>query len=171
MPRINCCENVRVVDDSCTAGNADDDEPYQHDRTEGATDFSGSKPLQREEGNENRDRDGRDEWFQGTGDNIYTLKCAEHRNGRRDNPVAVEQSRTKQAHDGQHLAPTLEAVGPTSDISARMPPSPSLSARMMTATYLIDVVMMSVHTMSDSIPSAVSAVAPPPAQSSAVLKV
>jgi hypothetical protein len=38
------------------------------------------------------------------------------------------------------------------------------------ATYLIDVVMMSVHTMSDSMPSAASGVGPP-LQSSAVLKV
>ena len=52
-----------------------------------------------------------------------------------------------------------------------MPPSPSLSARMMTATYLIDVVMMSVHTMRESMPSATSGAAEPPAQSSAVLKV
>src|ERR1041384_8219184 len=43
---------------------------------------------------------------------------------------------------------------PSSDIRARIPPSPSLSARMTTATYLTDVVMISVHTTSDSMPSA-----------------
>jgi hypothetical protein len=48
-----------------------------------------------------------------------------------------------------------------------MPPSPSLSARITTATYLIDVVIRSVHTISDSMPIATSGVAPPP-QSSAV---
>ena len=59
---------------------------------------------------------------------------------------------------------------PRSDISARMPPSPSLSARMTTATYLIDVVISSVHTTSESMPSATSAVAPPP-HSKAVFRV
>jgi len=43
---------------------------------------------------------------------------------------------------------------PSSDISARMPPSPSLSARITIATYLIDVVMTGVQTMSDRMPSA-----------------
>ncbi len=60
---------------------------------------------------------------------------------------------------------------PSSDISARIPPSPSLSARMTMATYLTEVVMISVHTISDSMPSAASGVAAPPAHSIAVLKV
>ncbi len=59
---------------------------------------------------------------------------------------------------------------PRSDISARMPPSPSLSARMTTATYLIEVVIRSVQMISDSMPIATSAVAPP-AHSSAVFMV
>ena len=41
---------------------------------------------------------------------------------------------------------------PRSDISARIPPSPSLSARMTTATYLSEVVISSVQTISDSMP-------------------
>ena len=59
---------------------------------------------------------------------------------------------------------------PSSDINARMPPSPSLSARITTATYLIEVVISSVHTISDNMPIATSGVAPPP-QSSAVFMV
>jgi len=60
---------------------------------------------------------------------------------------------------------------PSSDIKARIPPSPSLSARMTMATYFSEVVMMSVHTTSDRIPSATAGVASPPAHSIAVLKV
>jgi hypothetical protein len=59
---------------------------------------------------------------------------------------------------------------PRSDTNARMPPSPSLSARITTATYLIEVVITSVQTMSDSMPIAVVGMTPP-AQSSAVFKV
>ena len=51
-----------------------------------------------------------------------------------------------------------------------MPPSPSLSARMTRATYLIDMVMISVQTISDRIPSATSG-GEPPAHSSTVLSV
>src|SRR5262249_58714513 len=51
---------------------------------------------------------------------------------------------------------------PSNDISARMPPSPSLSARITIATYLIEVVMTSVHTISDSMPSTAAGVASPP---------
>jgi len=60
---------------------------------------------------------------------------------------------------------------PSNDISARMPPSPSLSARITIATYLIDVVIISVHTISDSMPSTAAGVASPPAHAIAVLKV
>jgi hypothetical protein len=45
-----------------------------------------------------------------------------------------------------------------------------LSARITTATYLIEVVINSVHTISDSMPIAASGVAPP-AHSSAVFMV
>ena len=50
---------------------------------------------------------------------------------------------------------------PTRAISARMPPSPSLSARITSATYLIEVVMIRVQTISENKPSATSGVAPP----------
>jgi hypothetical protein len=60
---------------------------------------------------------------------------------------------------------------PSNDISARMPPSPSLSARITIATYLIDVVMTSVHMISDSIPSAAAGVTSTPAHAIAVLNV
>src|SRR6266852_5330299 len=41
---------------------------------------------------------------------------------------------------------------PTSDISARMPPSPRLSARITSTRYLIEMMMISDQTMSDSTP-------------------
>ena len=45
-------------------------------------------------------------------------------------------------------------LAPMSDIKARMPPSPRLSARITNKQYLIEIVTMSVQTISDSVPSA-----------------
>jgi hypothetical protein len=59
-------------------------------------------------------------------------------------------------------------LAPTSDISARMPPSPWLSARMTSRQYLIEMVTISVHTISDSTPSALASVKWPPAASTTV---
>jgi hypothetical protein len=67
--------------------------------------------------------------------------------------------------------PARPCAMPSSDINARIPPSPSLSARMTIATYLTDVVMISVQTISDSMPRAAAGVASPSDHSSTVLKV
>ena len=56
----------------------------------------------------------------------------------------------------------------TSDISARMPPSPLLSARITKTQYLTETVMMSVQTTSDSSPSAAVAEGWPPTSSTIV---
>ena len=53
-------------------------------------------------------------------------------------------------------------LAPTSDISARMPPSPRLSARITNRQYFTEMVMISVHRISDRTPSALSAVKRPP---------
>ena len=60
---------------------------------------------------------------------------------------------------------------PSSDISARMPPSPSLSTLIARLTYFIVVMAISVHTISDSTPRIVVASGRVPVTSSTVLKV
>ena len=50
----------------------------------------------------------------------------------------------------------------TRDISARMPPSPWLSARMTNRQYFSETVRMSAQTTSDSSPMATGSVAFPP---------
>jgi hypothetical protein len=53
----------------------------------------------------------------------------------------------------QRPAPFTPArIGVSSAVSARMPPSPSLSARIMKITYLIVTMMMSAQKMHDSTP-------------------
>src|ERR1700733_12200493 len=56
------------------------------------------------------------------------------------------------------------------DIKARMPPSPLLSARMTNRQYLIDTVMINVHTTSERMPSAESGVNLPPVACTTVCK-
>ncbi len=60
---------------------------------------------------------------------------------------------------------------PIRDISARIPPSPRLSARMTNRQYLIEMVMISVQTMSERMPSALCAVNFPPSACTTVCRV
>ena len=60
---------------------------------------------------------------------------------------------------------------PMSDINARMPPSPSLSMLMATATYLSEVTRNKVQITNDKMPRMRSGVASPPNKSKAVLSV
>ena len=59
----------------------------------------------------------------------------------------------------------------SSDIKARMPPSPSLSMLMATATYFTEVMTINVQTISDSTPSTTSGVDVPFVMLSTVLSV
>ena len=60
---------------------------------------------------------------------------------------------------------------PSSDIRARMPPSPSLSTRIAKDTYLTVVMMNIVHKISDSMPRIMLVSGLPPARSRTVLNV
>ena len=64
----------------------------------------------------------------------------------------------------------LRRLTPSSDISARMPPSPSLSMLIATLTYFTEVTIISVHTIRDRAPSVVSGPGCAPVTSSTVLK-
>src|ERR1700731_3439669 len=59
-------------------------------------------------------------------------------------------------------APRPKLLAPTSEISARIPPSPLLSARMTNRQYLIEIVTIRVQAISESTPSALCAVNCPP---------
>ncbi len=60
------------------------------------------------------------------------------------------------------LKPRVKAFAPMSDINARIPPSPLLSARMTNTQYLMEIVTIKVHTISESTPSALCVVNCPP---------
>ena len=73
---------------------------------------------------------------------LQPLDRRQHRDRRRDHPVAVEERRAEHAERDQHeLGPRRVSSAPcTSAIRARIPPSPSLSARMMKRTYSIETI-------------------------------
>src|SRR5580658_73778 len=75
------------------------------------------------------------------------------------NPIAVKTRN-----------PGLKEFAPMRDIKARMPPSPLLSARMTNTQYLIDTVMINVHTTRERMPSAESGVNLPPVACTTVCK-
>src|SRR5450759_4257059 len=61
-----------------------------------------------------------------------------------------------------NLSPGVKPLAPIRDISAKIPPSPRLSARITIRQYLIETVRISVQTMSERMPSAAGAVNRPP---------
>ena len=76
----------------------------------------------------------------GVSSGVATLNpsiALEHGDGRRDHAVAVEQRRAEDAHQHQHggAGSGRDSRAGRSAVSARMPPSPWLSARITMATY------------------------------------
>ena len=67
--------------------------------------------------------------------------------------------------------PRFQSLIPTSDISARMPPSPWLSARMTNTQYFSDTVTIRAQTISDRLSSATAPVSLPPTAPTTVCKV
>ena len=85
------------------------------------------------------DRDRHDERLEGVRRHTEALDRAQHRDRRRDHAVAVQQRGAEQAdRDQQRGAPAGPVFARTSATSARMPPSPPLSARITNSRYLID---------------------------------
>ena len=97
----------------------------------------------------------------GRGD-LEALDGAEHRDGRRDQAVAVEQRRAEHAERDDAAGDVPVGVdrcsGMTSAVRARMPPSPWLSARITSGRYLIEMMMISAQNTSEATPSALASV-------------
>jgi len=69
------------------------------------------------------------------------LERAQYRNSWCDDAGPVNQGRSEQAHNDEGAA----TVAPASGISAKIPPSPWLSARITKRQYLTEIVMTSAH--------------------------
>ena len=87
-------------------------EPDHHDRTENASDATCSTLLNQKEDGENRDGDGDDQAVESGGGFLHAFDGGEHRDGRRDESVAVQQCGAENAeHDGNTDTTTSLAFG------------------------------------------------------------
>ena len=143
--RVQCLEDRRVARDLADAGYRDDHEPDDHHRTEQPADDVGPELLREEQDGEDADRDRQDEVRQpGRGD-LDAFDCGHHRDRRGDHAVAVEQRHAEEAGGDQRRSAVFESFSCApwiSAIRAMMPPSPSLSARMMKVTNLSDTIIV-----------------------------
>jgi hypothetical protein len=100
VARVQGGEHRRDVDDLARAQPGQDQEPQQHDRAEDAADAPGSLALKGEEQHQHG-AGGRDHEGVGPGgDGGEALQGGQHRDGRGDESVAVEQGRAEQG--GHH---------------------------------------------------------------------
>ena len=86
---------------------------------------------------------------------LEALDGREHRDRGRDHAVAVEQRGAEDAERDQRGLGRAARAAParwTSAIRAMMPPSPSLSARMMNVMYLIETMIVTAQKTSDRTP-------------------
>ena len=94
--------------------------------------------LDGEDAHEDHDRDRHDVGLEHRRGHVHALDGAQHRDGRRDHAVAVEQRRAEEPSRISHRGVRLAALprGGSSAVRARMPPSPRLSARSTTRDVL-----------------------------------
>jgi len=102
VDRVHGLEHAGILEKLSEPEHTEDREPHHHHRTEDASDAGGSPFLHEKEHGEDGHGDGDDEVVQGGGGLLHALDGAQHRDGRRDEPVAVEQRRaedTETHHD------------------------------------------------------------------------
>jgi hypothetical protein len=138
MRRIGCRENDRMGDNLPNAQQANGHKPHQHDGTERPSDLFRAEALGCKQNDQDRYRTGHDVRFPGVGNNIDSLQCAEHGDRRRNDAFTVNQSRPRVPMQASTFALPRRSLAPTSDISAKIPPSPWLSARMTNRHYLME---------------------------------
>jgi len=105
MRRIDRNEDARVLEDAVDPQCRDRDKPHDHHRPERPADARRSERLEREQRNENRDRSRDDVRVDRGRRDFQPLERREHRDGRRDGAVAVDQGRAEQAHGNDGRPP------------------------------------------------------------------
>ena len=101
VTRVDRGEHHGVIHEPDHAKDGDHQEPADHDWTEESADAVSAVPLNREDPDEDGHRDRHDVGLeQGRGD-LEPFDRAEHRDGRRDHAVAVEQRRAEDAQQDE----------------------------------------------------------------------
>ena len=142
------------------AGDRDGDEPDQHHRAEERRDPRGAAALHREQRDQDDDRERQHVMLQRRRRQLQALHRRQHRDRRRDHRVAEEHRRADDAEQ-QHETVRRPSARVASAVSDSVPPSPLLSERSRTSTYLIVTTTISAHRIIDSTPSTVSRVTGP----------
>ena len=115
----------------------------------------GAVRLDHEQRDQDDDGAGHDEGLQLGRHHLQAFDGAQHGDRRRDQAVAVEEGDAddREADDEQRLRPLALARRRARAASERMPPSPRLSARVISRTYLIVTTMTRAQNISESTPS------------------
>ena len=103
VPRRQGCQHFRMRDDLRYSECRDRHEPDEHDGPEGPTDTVRAEPLCREQPHEKHDRDRDDELLKRWRDHGHALDRAKHRNGWRDDAVAIQQRRAEEGEPDEPL--------------------------------------------------------------------
>src|SRR5262245_59221257 len=104
MPRVEREENARLAHDLRQSENGDRREPNRHDRTEHRAHAPRSELLEHEKPAQDRDRNWNDEMLERRRRDRHTFDGAEHRDRRRDDPVAVQECSAEETEDDQDPA-------------------------------------------------------------------
>ncbi len=96
IPGIDRLKDEGIVRDRNDAQPRHGDEPDDHHRTEHPADASRSEPLQHEQADQNDQRERQNRLFQPVAFDTQTFDGAEHRNGRREHAIAVEECESGQ---------------------------------------------------------------------------
>jgi hypothetical protein len=150
VQRVQGHQHGRVLDDVGQAQGDQGEEPDQGDRPEELADAAGAEALHREQRGEHQQRDGDDHGMHGRRRHLQALDRREHRDGRRDDAVAVEDGGAEQPTTirmRRSSGRSFTAVVASASIAIR-PPSPLLSARRISSTYFSETMMVIVQKMS-----------------------
>ena len=102
VPRVDRPQDRQLIGDVGDAEHAKHQKPHEHDRAEHPADGGGAASLHAEQADQDGDRNGYDQRFHRRGHHAGALHGGEHRDGRGDDAVAVEQRCAEQPKDQQH---------------------------------------------------------------------
>ena len=109
--RVHAVDGDRVRRQRGDAQGADGGEPQQHHRAEQLAHPFGAAVLEQEEGEQDPYRDRQDVGLEDVGRDIQALDRREHRYGRGDHAVAVEQGGAEQHEQDQHAGAAAGGFG------------------------------------------------------------
>ena len=104
--RAEGTEHAGRIDDPAEAEHTNDHEPQQHHRSEDVTDECSTLTLDQKQADQDRDADRNHDGREPGSVKLQALDGTQHRDGRCDDPIAIEQSGPDQTDDHQRGPPT-----------------------------------------------------------------